>query len=129
MKKYRELVRTLQKLLDLFTGLRQIRENIPRKETVIEVVEQRRELVSCITLTLFACELVFGARHHLPQFLPSSRLALDNLKRSIDLHIRKTRENFDGPLGLSVIYALAEHHVLRDIVSDVSRYLHSAEIS
>ncbi|KAJ3748883.1 hypothetical protein DFH05DRAFT_612900 [Lentinula detonsa] len=123
MKKYRTLVITLQKLLDLFTGLRKIRENIPRRETVIEVVEQRRELVSCICVSLFACEQVFGARHPLPQFLPSYRLALDNLKHSIDLHIRNTREKLDGPLGLSLIYALAETNIMTDIVDTLDELL------
>ncbi|KAJ4483288.1 hypothetical protein J3R30DRAFT_3447405 [Lentinula aciculospora] len=123
MKKYRHLVRTLQKLLDLFTGLRKIRENIPRRETVIEVVEERRELISCICVSLFACEQVFGARHPLPQFLPSYRLALEHLKRSIDLHIRNTREKIHGPLGLSLIYALAETNIMTDIVDTIDELL------
>ena len=35
----------MQKLLDLMTGLRKIRENIPRKETVANVFKERREFV------------------------------------------------------------------------------------
>ncbi|KAJ3915272.1 hypothetical protein F5877DRAFT_81995 [Lentinula edodes] len=123
MKKYRHLVRTLQKLLDLFTGLRKIRENIPRRETVIEVAEERRELISCICVSLFACEQVFLARHTLPQFLPSYRQALENLKQSIDLHIRNTREKLHGPMGLSLIYALAETNILTDIVETIDELL------
>ncbi|GAW05453.1 hypothetical protein LENED_007312 [Lentinula edodes] len=123
MKKYRHLVRTLQKLLDLFTGLRKIRENIPRRETVIEVAEERRELISCICVSLFACEQVFLARHTLPQFLPSYRQALENLKQSIDLHMRNTREKLHGPMGLSLVYALAETNILTDIVETIDELL------
>lgn len=36
----------MQKLLDLMTGLRKIRENIPRRETVAHVFKERREFVS-----------------------------------------------------------------------------------
>lgn len=42
---YREVVTIIQKLLDLLTGLRKIRENIPRKETVSSVFHERREFV------------------------------------------------------------------------------------
>ncbi|KIK67280.1 hypothetical protein GYMLUDRAFT_156220 [Collybiopsis luxurians FD-317 M1] len=123
VEKYRDLVRILQKLLDLFTGLRKIRENIPRKETVIEVVDQRRELISCICISLFVCQQVFSARHPLPQFLPSSRLALESLSHSIDLHIRQTRKEINSPLGLPLIYALAETQILTDIVDNIDKLL------
>jgi hypothetical protein len=33
-------------MLDLMTGLRKIRENIPRKITVTDVTKERREFVS-----------------------------------------------------------------------------------
>jgi hypothetical protein len=46
MQRYQQLVGLLQKLLDLLTGLKKIRENILRKETVTTVVVERRELVS-----------------------------------------------------------------------------------
>lgn len=45
MRRYGQVVQKLQKLLDLMTGLRKVRENIPRKETVASVFKQRRELV------------------------------------------------------------------------------------
>lgn len=43
---YRRVVTLLQNLLDLLTGLRKIRENIPRKVTVADVFKERREFVS-----------------------------------------------------------------------------------
>ena len=39
-------------MLDVLTGLRKVRENIPRKFTVTDVVKERRELVSIINLVL-----------------------------------------------------------------------------
>jgi hypothetical protein len=45
MGRYGQVVQKLQKILDLMTGLRKVRENIPRKETVVPVFKQRRELV------------------------------------------------------------------------------------
>ncbi len=36
----------LQNMLDVMTGLRKIRENIPRKITVADVFKERREFVS-----------------------------------------------------------------------------------
>ena len=39
-------------MLDVLTGLRKVRENIPRKFTVTDVVKERRELVSGINLFL-----------------------------------------------------------------------------
>lgn len=42
---YRRIVMVLQKLLDSMTGLRKIRENIPRRETVASVFKERREFV------------------------------------------------------------------------------------
>jgi hypothetical protein len=49
---YRRVLAVLQKTLDLLSGLRKIRENIPRKETVAEVFKERRELVSAPTQSL-----------------------------------------------------------------------------
>ena len=42
---YRRVVTVIQKILDLPTGLRKIRENIPRKEVVSDVFRERREFV------------------------------------------------------------------------------------
>ena len=43
---YREIVVVLQKLLDLMTGLRKVKGNIPSgKETVVSVFKERREFV------------------------------------------------------------------------------------
>jgi len=67
MTRYREMISILHRFLDLLTGLRRIRERIPRAETVTALIEQRKELVSCISMCLFACEQVYAARQPLPQ--------------------------------------------------------------
>jgi hypothetical protein len=46
VKKYEALIRNLTELLNLFSGLRAIRKNIPRKVTVVDVLPERTELVS-----------------------------------------------------------------------------------
>ncbi|KAI3610856.1 hypothetical protein WG66_007253 [Moniliophthora roreri] len=124
MRRYRQIIAALQRFLDLLTGLRKIREHIPRKTTVISAVEERREFVSCVCVSLFACEQVFGARHPLPQFLPSARQALGHLQRHVEEQIRRAREELkSGTSGLSVVYALAETNVLADIVDAIKELL------
>ncbi|KAL0947218.1 hypothetical protein HGRIS_013335 [Hohenbuehelia grisea] len=123
MQKYRKTVAVLQKLLDLLTGLRKVREKIPRKETVTAVVGERRELVSCLCVSLFACEQVFKARQPLPQFLPSSRQALFQLERNVEERIRQSRQEDTGSLGLSMVYAFAETDVLTELVETLEELL------
>ncbi|KAK1229061.1 hypothetical protein PQX77_007877 [Marasmius sp. AFHP31] len=118
MRRYRQIVACLQRLLDLLTGLRKIREHIPRQHAVAAVANERRELVSCICVSLFACEQVFGARQPLPQFLPSSRKALMHLEERVGHHLQQTKEGH-GPRGLSIVYTLAEAVVLADVVRSV----------
>ncbi|KAF9489836.1 hypothetical protein BDN71DRAFT_1455486 [Pleurotus eryngii] len=123
MKRYRQIVINLQKLLDLLTGIRKIREKIPRKETVTAVVTQRREFVSCVCVCLFAVEQVFRARQPLPQFLPSARLALMTLEMHVEERIRQSREEHLGGLGLPIVYAFAEADVLRELVDTLEDLL------
>lgn len=40
----------MQRILDLLTGLRKVRENIPRKETVASVFKERREMVCALNI-------------------------------------------------------------------------------
>ncbi|KAL0071633.1 hypothetical protein AAF712_001490 [Marasmius tenuissimus] len=122
MRRYRQIISCLQRLLDLLTGLRKIREHISRQHTVAAVVNERRELVSCICVSLFACEQVFGARQPLPQLLPSSRTALMHLEERVGHHVQQCKEGH-GPRGLSVVYTLAEAVILADIVRSVEEML------
>ena len=38
----------MQRLLDIMTGLRKVRENVPREEAIVNVLSERRDLVSFI---------------------------------------------------------------------------------
>jgi hypothetical protein len=123
MRRYRELLDTLQKQLDLFSGLRKIRENIPRQETVTSVTEQRRELVSCVCISLFACEQVIGARRPLPQFLPSASRALSILSKRIEAHIKCGRTERSATPYLSMIFAFAELKAMQALVDNLAQLL------
>ncbi|KIK79803.1 hypothetical protein PAXRUDRAFT_833910 [Paxillus rubicundulus Ve08.2h10] len=125
MRHYREVVQKIQKILDLMTGLRKIRENIPRKETVACVLKERREFVSCVSLILFASEQVFRARQPLPQFLPSARQALEVLTTQIELHLWQAIQEDKSIMQLSLVYSLAEREVMKDMVDTLEGLLES----
>ncbi|KAF8061044.1 hypothetical protein FPV67DRAFT_1453065 [Lyophyllum atratum] len=89
MRCYRQIVDVLQRLLDLLTGIRKIRENIPRKETVEEVIPQRREMMS--------------SRQSLPQFIPSVRDAFRTLEKDVEERIAEAQKETPEPLGLPFV--------------------------
>ncbi|TFY68062.1 hypothetical protein EVJ58_g1227 [Rhodofomes roseus] len=120
---YRRTVTIVQKLLDAMTGLRKIRENIPRKEAVSNVFNERREFMSCVCITLYACQHAFRAREPLPQFLPSPKHALETLESHVQDSIRHAREEDPHAMGLSLIYAFAELEVLKHMVCTLEELL------
>ncbi|KAF8061449.1 hypothetical protein FPV67DRAFT_1703736 [Lyophyllum atratum] len=123
MRCYRQIVDVLQRLLDLLTGIRKIRENIPRKETVEEVIPQRREMMSCVCLSFFACEHAFRSRQSLPQFIPSVRDAFRTLEKDVEERIAEAQKETPEPLGLPFVYAFAEINILRDLVEAIEDLL------
>ncbi|KAG0705229.1 hypothetical protein DFH29DRAFT_800614 [Suillus ampliporus] len=123
MRHYREVILKIQKILDLMTGLRKIRENIPRKETVASVLKERKEFISCICLSLFASEHVFRARQPLPQFLPSARQALETLESQIEASMRRAIDEDESVRGISLAYSVAEREVMRDMVDTIEELL------
>ncbi|KAI0637282.1 hypothetical protein C8Q77DRAFT_1050225 [Trametes polyzona] len=123
LRHYRQVIITMQKLLDVMTGLRKIRENIPRKETVSNVFKERREFMSCVCITLFACQHAFHAREPLPQFLPSARHAFANLEAHVQECIHRAREADPHALGLSLVYAFAEQEVMQNLVDTLEELL------
>ncbi|KAF8837834.1 hypothetical protein BDN67DRAFT_997945 [Paxillus ammoniavirescens] len=125
MRHYREVAQKIQKIFDLMTGLRKIRENIPRKETVACVLKERREFVSCVSLILFASEQVFRARQPLPQFLPSARQALEVLTAQIELRLWQAIQEDKSTMQLSLVYSLAEREVMKDMVDTLEGLLES----
>ncbi|KAG6918866.1 hypothetical protein DXG01_010929 [Tephrocybe rancida] len=120
---YRQIVIVLQRLLDLLIGVRKVRENIPRTETVEAVIAQRRALMSCVCLSFFACEHAFQSRQSLPQFLPSAREALRTLERDVEQHISRAQKEISEPLGLPIVYAYSEIKILRDLVQAIEDLL------
>ncbi|KZT66828.1 hypothetical protein DAEQUDRAFT_729793 [Daedalea quercina L-15889] len=120
---YRRTVAIVQRLLDGMTGLRKIRENIPRKETVSNVFNERRDFMSCVCITLYACQHAFRAREPLPQFLPSPKHALENLEAHVQDSIRRAREEDPHAMGLSLIYAFAEMEVMKHMVCSLEELL------
>ncbi|TFK72565.1 hypothetical protein BDN72DRAFT_836131 [Pluteus cervinus] len=123
IQRYHDIIIILSRLLDTFIGLRKVRENIPRKETVDAVAPQRREMISTVCISLFAAEQVFRGRQPLPQFLPSLHGALETLKRDIQDRIHQARVEEAGSLGLPLLYALAEIDAMTDMVDTVEQLL------
>ncbi|KAG2147365.1 hypothetical protein BD769DRAFT_1415945 [Suillus cothurnatus] len=123
MRHYREVVLKMQKILDLMTGLRKIRENIPRKETIASVLKERKEFISCICISLFASQHVFQARQPLPQFLPSARQALEKLESQIEASLRRGIDVDVSVKGISLAYSVAEGEVMRDMVDTIEGLL------
>lgn len=133
MKHYRKMLTVLQNFLDLLIGLGKVHPNIPRKETVFAVRTHRREFVSCISMSLFTCEQVIGARQPLPQFLPSVRRAFKTLGSHMEDQIRQSRVANTACMGLSLAYVFAELDILGRLVDtneellDLTRELFGAD--
>ncbi|KAI0047054.1 hypothetical protein FA95DRAFT_1493111 [Auriscalpium vulgare] len=123
MRQYRNTVAALQHILDIMTGIRKVRENIPIQETVLSVFRERREFVSCVCISLYASEHAFRVRQPLPQFLPSARHALQRLVTQMEDSIRAARAQDPHAMGLSLVYAFAESELLKDMVDTLEGLL------
>ncbi|KAH9977258.1 hypothetical protein BGW80DRAFT_1435937 [Lactifluus volemus] len=119
MMQYRNTVTSIQAMLDIMIGLRKIREHIPIRETVFGVMRDRREFVSCVCISLYACDHAFRAHQPLPQFLPSVRHA----RRTLMLHIAPNLHQSQRAHGLSRVYASAEGEVLLYMVDTLENLL------
>jgi hypothetical protein len=85
MQRYRDTAAVLQRTLDLLAGIRKVRENIPRKETVEAVVSQRREFVGDILMPMTALT------HHFHRFHVSAFRSIPVSKYSeLDSHCRNS---------------------------------------
>lgn len=105
--------------------------------------------MSCICISLFACETAFGIQRNIPQFLPSPRQALDVLVHQKEVALREeaTRAAFGSRSGssspkyyirphsrshsssgssLSIIYSLAENAILEELVEVLETILGAA---
>ncbi|KAF8599056.1 hypothetical protein BDV93DRAFT_477885 [Ceratobasidium sp. AG-I] len=107
---YRESTETVQRIADLMSGLRRIRENVPQREAILQVLQHRQHTISCICIVLFACEHAFRSRRPLPQMLPSPRKAFEALSREMMESLQ------DAPRATDIAYAVAENEVLEEMV-------------
>ena len=72
---------------------------------------------------MFACQHAFRAREPLPQFLPSSRHALQTLEEHIHTRLQQARDEDPDALGLSAVYAFAEQQVMGNVVDTLEALL------
>jgi hypothetical protein len=74
-------------------------------------------------MTLFACDHALNAHQSLPEFLPSTRVALENLKERIQSNLIHSGGGGSGAMGLPLIYALAEMDLMEDMVGCLEEML------
>ena len=79
--------------------------------------------MSCVCITLYACQHAFRAREPLPQFLPSARHALATLDAHVTECLLRARAAAPDALGLSLVYAFAEGEVMRGLVDALEELL------
>ncbi|KAF8758278.1 Fusaric acid resistance protein-like [Rhizoctonia solani] len=101
---YRMVTGYVQRLVDLTSGLRRIRENVPHM-AIDTVLVQRQRVDSCITLALYACEHAFRSRRALPKAYLSGRATdigyamaenevIDEMVRTVEGLVKITRDLF-----------------------------------
>ncbi|WVO17298.1 hypothetical protein L204_104990 [Cryptococcus depauperatus] len=88
IKLYSEIIDASERLLETLIEIRTLRFSVPRKETVLDVLSIRRELISTVLNNLWTCSHAFGSRGSLPQFLPSPRVPLLELMEVTEEHAR-----------------------------------------
>ncbi|KAF8746407.1 Fusaric acid resistance protein-like [Rhizoctonia solani] len=111
---YREATETVQRIADLMSGLRRIRENVPQKEAIHQVLQYRQHTVHLMCLYYpLCCEHAFRSRQPLPQILPSPRKAFDDLRREMMDALQSTTRATD------VAYAIAENEVYEELIDAI----------
>ncbi|KIR69149.1 hypothetical protein I314_00253 [Cryptococcus bacillisporus CA1873] len=141
IKLYSEIIDAGERLLELLIEIRILRFGVPRKETVLDVLPIRRELISTVLINLWSCSHAFGSRSPLLQFLPSPRVPLSELMDVTEEHARHLRAlrkqganssvgnegNVQAPgvtfltgsyqAELAVLYGMAENEALGEMCS------------
>ncbi len=79
--------------------------------------------MSCVCITLYACQHAFKAREPLPQFIPSTRHALQLLENQIQQHIFQLQEENFNSMGLSLVNTFAEQKVMQSMVDTLEDLL------
>jgi hypothetical protein len=126
--------------MEMLSEIRVLRFNVPRKATVLDVLPVRRELVSAILTNLWALSQSFRSRSPLPQYLPSTRIPLNELVEAIDLHSQRSRSrtrhissssdtvssNISEPTDLGTLYSMAENEALVDLCNIIDGLIAAA---
>jgi hypothetical protein len=125
-------------MMEMLSEIRVLRFNVPRKATVLDVLPVRRELVSAILTNLWALSQSFRSRSPLPQYLPSTRIPLNELVEAIDLHSQRSRSrtrhissssvssNIPEPTDLGTLYSMAENEALVDLCNIIDGLIAAA---
>ncbi|KAJ9122833.1 hypothetical protein QFC24_003869 [Naganishia onofrii] len=90
-KLHLRLNQSLSRILELLVEIRMLRLSIPRRETVLDVLPLRQDLVSSVYMTLFAIGHASRSRSPLPQFLPSPRDALNKWGKAVERLLGESR--------------------------------------
>jgi hypothetical protein len=108
-KLHLRLNQSLSRILELLVEIRMLRLSIPRRETVLDVLPLRQDLVSIlwhhsppaysnsdfqvssVYITLFAIGHASRSRSPLPQFLPSPRDALNKWGKAVERLLGESR--------------------------------------
>ncbi|KAF8758275.1 Fusaric acid resistance protein-like [Rhizoctonia solani] len=109
---YREATETVQRIADLMSGLRRIRENVPQKEAIHQVLQYRQHTISCVCIILFAANTLSGLDNHSPDFTVP-RKAFDDLRREMMDALQSTTRATD------VAYAIAENEVYEELIDAI----------
>jgi hypothetical protein len=59
----------------------------------------------------------------MPQYLPSSRQAFNNLELRIEERIKQARKESSRSLGLMLVYSIAESEILKNLVDTLEELL------
>jgi hypothetical protein len=147
---YVEVLDTVERTIDTLVEIRLLRFSVPRKETVLDVLPIRSEIVSAVLMNLWAVGQSFRSRSPLPQFLPRPRVALEELTATVDEHKRGGRSRHrsglqpeaDSPLTLvdgdgrrnggkdhlAMLYAMAEHEALAELCNLIDEVSHLVSV-
>ncbi|ODN99547.1 hypothetical protein L198_03391 [Cryptococcus wingfieldii CBS 7118] len=144
IKLYSEIIDAIERLLETLNEIRILRFSVPRKETVLDVLPLRRELISTVLINLWASSHAYGSRGPLPQFLPSPRVPLSELMDVTEehsRHLRSARHNHHHPretqstrstmaegyqAELAVLYGMAENEALGEVCNILEELVASA---
>jgi len=118
----------LRRIIDLFLGLRFLRQNIPHQRSVREVLDSRMHLVSSQIMVMFALSHCFRAQMPLPQFLPSSQHALEELignlrDRWAAAHAENRRDD-EAASDIASLFSLAESEAMAEVAEALDDLTH-----